>query len=136
MAVEAEGTKEGPVTFHVDSTYAIKIATGEWRPRQRNAMARNGRLVRRVRNAYRDLTLARGAENIRIVHERAHVWAREATRQQTASPDEGRVPRMKRPHSPSSTMPGPSASRAAQRSANSAGVSATVLPPCLHHHEL
>ena len=76
MAVEAEDTKEGPVTFHVDSTYAIKVATGEWRPRQRNAKARNGRLVRRLRNAYRDLTLARGTENIRIVHERAHVGTR------------------------------------------------------------
>ena len=54
----------------------FKIATGEWRPRQKKGKARNGRLVRRLRDAYRQLVADRGSANVSIVHERAHVGTR------------------------------------------------------------
>ena len=74
-AIETETEREGAVTFHVDSLYAIKIARGEWCP-SKGKGANNRELARALRLAYRRLWEARPPGHVRIVHERAHVGTR------------------------------------------------------------
>ena len=72
-AVQEERHEKGRVTFVVDSTYAINMATGRTVPTQRRKSA-NVELVRKLRGAYRDLTRWRG-EEVRIEHVRSHTSA-------------------------------------------------------------
>ena len=58
----------------VDSTYAINMATGRTVPTQRRKSA-NVELVRKLRDAYRDLTRRRG-EEVRIEHVKSHTGVR------------------------------------------------------------
>ena len=55
------------VEFHTDSTYAMNIATGKWKPRQRNR-----ELARRLNVTYARLRAQRGQDGIGVVHVRAH----------------------------------------------------------------
>ena len=72
-AIEEELPKRGHVTFRVDSTYAINIATGRWAPNKRKVKGSNNRdMAQRLRSAYRQLTASRPEGHVSIVHVRAH----------------------------------------------------------------
>ena len=55
------------VVFNVDSTYAIKMAKREWRPKRANA-----RLANRLASAYARLCKARPSGGVVINHVRSH----------------------------------------------------------------
>ena len=74
-AVQEERHGQGHVTFVVDSTYAINMATGQRVPARKRKSA-NLALVRRLRDAYRSLERQRGTE-IRIEHVKSHTGERE-----------------------------------------------------------
>ena len=65
--LEEGGRPAGTVAFCVDSTYAINVATGKWRPRPDN-----GELARRLRQAAHTLVSRWGAPSVRFEHVRAH----------------------------------------------------------------
>ena len=73
-AVQEERHEQGRVTFVVDSTYAINMATGRTVPAQRRKSANFG-LVTKLREAYRDLTRKKG-EEVRIEHVKSHTGVR------------------------------------------------------------
>ena len=73
-AVQEERHKQGRVTFVVDSTYAINMATGRTVPTQRRKSANFG-LVTKLRDEYRYLTRKRG-EEVRIEHVKSHTGVR------------------------------------------------------------
>ena len=69
-AIEMASDHPERVEFRVDSTYAIHIATGKFRlPAPGKG---NWELAARLRNALRRLQLAKGHDNVNIVHVRSH----------------------------------------------------------------
>ena len=70
-SIEEELPRWGHVTFRVDSTYAINIATGKWLPHKGKG-SNNRDLAKRLRSAYRHLIASRPVGHVSIIHVRAH----------------------------------------------------------------
>ena len=69
-AIEILLKKKGPVQFRVDSTYAMNVATGKFRPPR--VGKGNWQLATWLRRLYRQLVKDNGRSNVSMVHVRAH----------------------------------------------------------------